>query len=38
MSLQTNISISVDNSTFGEVENVLTNIGLTTQQAINIFF
>ena len=32
MSLQTNISISVDNSIFGEVENVLTNIGLTTQQ------
>jgi DNA-damage-inducible protein J len=30
MSLQTNISISVDNSIFG--------IGLTTQQAINVFF
>jgi len=38
MSLQTNISIRVDNSIFGEVENVLTNLGLTTQQAINVFF
>jgi len=38
MSLQTNISIRVDNSIFGEVENVLTNLGLTTQQAIDVFF
>ncbi len=38
MSLQTNISIKIDNSIFGEVENVFINIGLTTQQAINVFF